>query len=448
MRVRRLSVLVALFAMLMSLVAACGDDDDDDSAAPGTTAAGAAGATDTTGAAGIAPSGSVRGVTDTEIKLGGVASLTSPTGPLFGNADTGTKARLERANREGGINGRMIKYQSAADDGADPSRNLDIVRKLVLQDEVFALAPALSPVLLPQSTDFLAENHVPFVGWGITTGFCNNAYGVGFNGCLLNGTAVDNSLCLTVATALKMEKGVTVAYQGEDSAAADNGAPQNIQCWQDFGADVVYQENNIPATEVTDYSPYAQAIMTSDNGGPPDVAMLVSQFGSTVGVSGALKAAGFQGVIFNFITYLPGALGQLPDVAKALDGDYVTVQLLAQEFGGPAIERMTADLEAIGADPNIDLATAASYWAADVLVDLLTKAGRDLTPEGVAKLLADGYAYAPPDDPPGIGPISFPTAATDPSGCSSLVRHKGTEYEPILPLTCFPVAPQRPLAGS
>src|SRR5262249_41880611 len=112
-------------------------------------------------------------------------------------------------------------------------------------------------------------------------------------------------------------------------------------------------------------------------------------------------------------------------------------------FGGPAIQRITDDLKAIGADTNVDIATAASYWSADVFIDLLTQAGKDLTPDAIAKMLAEGYTYTPKDNPPGIGPLKYPAAATDPSGCSSLVRHKGTEYEPTLPLTCFPVTPQR-----
>jgi branched-chain amino acid transport system substrate-binding protein len=435
MRVRVLSLL-AVATMLVSVVSACGKSSGSAKAGATTSAPASSG--------GSAATGAVRGVTDTSITIGGLASLTSPTGPLFGNADVGAKARFARVNREGGIAGRKINYLPTVDDAADPSRDLDEARKLVLQQKVFSITPALSPVLLPQTTDFLKDNKVPFVGWGITSGFCSNDYAVGFNGCLLSGTAVDNSLCRTVITGLNLPKNVTVAYQGEDSAAQKNGRPQIIQCWADQGAKIVYKQNNVPTTAVTDYSPYAQAIMTSDNGKPPDVAMVVTSFGSTIGIASALKTAGFKGVIVDFISYLPGQLDKLPDVAKGLDGVYTTVQWQAQEFGGPSIDRIKADLKAVGADTNIDIATAASYWSADVLVQLLTKVGRDLTPDKVAALLKAGWEYKPDDNPPGLGPVKYPTGYTDPSGCSSLVQHSGTSYKPILTLTCFPVSPQRP----
>jgi ABC-type branched-subunit amino acid transport system substrate-binding protein len=446
MRVRPVSVLVALFAMLLTLVAACGDDDDDSSSASGatsaSTAAGATGASDTTGAA--ASSGPVRGVTDTEITIGGIASLTSPTGPLFGDVAVGAKARYDRANREGGVNGRMIKFLGVDDDGADASRTLDLARKQVLQQNVFAIAPLVSPTLLQPSADFLSQNGAPFAGWAITPAYCTTHVSIGFNGCLESDPPhVDNSLCGTLADALKMGEGTTVAYQGDDSVSSKTGAPQNIQCWEDRGATIVYNENNIPVTAVADYTPFAQAIMTSDNGQPPDVVQLLTAFGAAAGMSAALSAAGYKGAIVNFISYLPGALDQLPDLANAFDGVYVNVQWLAEEFGGPAIEQVKADLVASGSPHAFDISVAAGYWSADVFLQVLEAAGRDLSAAKITSTLEAGFTYTPEKDPPGLGPLKFPAAFQEPSGCSSLVRHNGTKYDPILPLTCFPVTAQR-----
>ena len=71
-------------------------------AAPATTAAG--------------DSGRDRGVTATSIKVGGLGySL------LYGGADVGAKARFQRANDAGGVNGRTIDYTGFADDGGNPA---------------------------------------------------------------------------------------------------------------------------------------------------------------------------------------------------------------------------------------------------------------------------------------------------------------------------------------
>jgi len=446
MRVRKLSVLVALFAMLITLVAACGDDDDDTSGATtgATSASTAASASGSTSAGGAAASGPVRGVTDTEITIGGIASVTSPTGPLFGDIEVGAKARFDRANREGGVNGRMIKFLGVEDDGADPSRTLDLARKQVLQENVFAIAPFVSPTLLEPTADFLSQNEAPFAGWAITPAYCSTHLGIGFNGCLESDPPhVDNSLCGTLAVALKMGQGTTVAYQGDDSVSSKSGAKQNIQCWEDRGAKIVYNENNIPTSAVADYSPYAQAIMTSNNGQPPDVVQLLTAFGAAAGMSGALKAAGYKGAIVNFISYLPGALDQLPDVAKAFDGVYANVQWLAEEFGGPAIEQVQADLAASGSQHAFDISVAAGYWSADVFLQVLKAAGQDLSAAKITSTLEGGFTYTPEKDPPGLGPLKFPAAFQEPSGCSSLVRHNGNKYDPVLPLTCFPITAQR-----
>jgi ABC-type branched-subunit amino acid transport system substrate-binding protein len=77
------------------------------------------------------------GASDSEIKIGNIA-------PYTGNAsDYAAVARAEAAylqmvNDRGGINGRKIKFISV-DDGSDPSRALDLVRRLVEEDQVLAL---------------------------------------------------------------------------------------------------------------------------------------------------------------------------------------------------------------------------------------------------------------------------------------------------------------------
>ena len=47
----------------------------------------------------------VRGVTDSEIVLDIVASITSPQGAALAGFEDGARARIEDANRSGGVNG-------------------------------------------------------------------------------------------------------------------------------------------------------------------------------------------------------------------------------------------------------------------------------------------------------------------------------------------------------
>ncbi len=132
---RRLIRWCAPLLVLMLVAAACGGDDDD-SAGGGTSATTAAGETGTTGAGGATtpsvgtnaaqtilgsgiPSGDacpktaltdVPGVTDTEIKIGGIVGVTNPVGNPYEDSPKGLLAYIQGVNEAGGVCGRQLKY--------------------------------------------------------------------------------------------------------------------------------------------------------------------------------------------------------------------------------------------------------------------------------------------------------------------------------------------------
>ena len=76
------------------------------------------------------------GVTDKEIKLG----HTNPySGPLsaYGVIGKGITAYWQMVNDQGGINGRKINFITY-DDGYSPPKTVEMIRKLVEEDQVFA----------------------------------------------------------------------------------------------------------------------------------------------------------------------------------------------------------------------------------------------------------------------------------------------------------------------
>lgn len=455
----------ALVASLALVAVACGSDDKSSDSSTAATAATTAGSTadttaDTTGAStaettagstaestaastdatGSSSGGDVRGVTDTEITIGGLTALTSPGGGYTG-ADLGAQARFDRVNAEGGINGRMINYIGVKDDGEDSTKNLDLARELVQQDNVFALAPVVGQGLLPASSDFLEENQVPFVGWGFMPGFCGTSFGFGFNGCITppGGGIINTSLAGTLVEALKLGEGDTVAVQGYDAEGGKLGADILAAGFEEAGVKVVYKDTTMPTTDATDFTPFVQKIMESADGKPPTAVAMVSLFNNTVGLTGSLTAAGYEGATMNYLTYVPGLLENAPQVADAIQGTYVNTQWLPQEFGGTAIKQIQADLEAIGADTTVGFGTALGYWSADVLVQMLEAVGPDLTPETFDAVINGGWTYEPQGDPFGIGPVSYPRDHDQPTPCAALVQVAGTEYTPVLPMTCYDI---------
>nr|WP_243752084.1 ABC transporter substrate-binding protein [Leucobacter weissii] len=101
---------------------------------------------------------SAQGITDTEITIAGSFPFSGPTA-VYGTLSQGLEARLERANAEGGIDGREIRYQSA-DDGYEPARAVTNARRFVQQDQVFALVtfggpPTMSATPIAQEADIV-----------------------------------------------------------------------------------------------------------------------------------------------------------------------------------------------------------------------------------------------------------------------------------------------------
>jgi ABC-type branched-subunit amino acid transport system substrate-binding protein len=379
--------------------------------------------------------GAARGVTATAITIGGLADLTS-----FAGTDVGVKARFERANREGPINGRRINFIGVKDDGGDSARNLTLVRELVQKDNVFAVVPVISQGFLPQSSDFLAQNTTPFSGWGFQPGFCGNKYGYGFNGCLIGPDFLNTSLIdATIKASGKKASKLRFAFQGETGPAGIEGNKAFAKIAKKRGAKVVYQEANIPLEQPTaDYTPYVQAILATN----PNVIYDAMGFQNTAGLAGALNAAGYKGIVLSFADYVPGLLEVQPQLAQAISGNFIQTQIVPAESNSPAIKQIKKDLRAIGAPPAVTLGGEVGYWAADQMVQMLQAAGKNLTAKTFQRAMNKaGFTYKPP--PGGVGPVSFPKAHTAPTPCSAVVKVVGTTYKQVAAFKCYEVLPNK-----
>jgi branched-chain amino acid transport system substrate-binding protein len=99
------------------------------------------------------------GIGDTSILVGGTA-------PLSGEASSaaavskGAQAYFDYVNAQGGVNGRKIEYK-VVDDGYEPARTVQAVRELVQQDGVFAVFNTLGTSNNLAIREFLNEQSVP-----------------------------------------------------------------------------------------------------------------------------------------------------------------------------------------------------------------------------------------------------------------------------------------------
>lgn len=104
----------------------------------------------------------VRGVTDTEIRIGQWGPQTGPAA-LWGAVARGTGCYFDMINAEGGIHGRKIKY-FLRDDAYQPPKTKAIAKELVEDKKVFAFASGVGTATGMAVKKYLNKNRVPWVG--------------------------------------------------------------------------------------------------------------------------------------------------------------------------------------------------------------------------------------------------------------------------------------------
>jgi ABC-type branched-subunit amino acid transport system substrate-binding protein len=108
------------------------------------------------------------GVTATEIKIGNTNPYSGPAS-AYGTIGKALGAYFKKVNEEGGINGRKINYITY-DDGYSPPKTVEMVRKLIEQDQVALLFQTLGTPTNSAIHRYMNQQKVPhlFVATGAT----------------------------------------------------------------------------------------------------------------------------------------------------------------------------------------------------------------------------------------------------------------------------------------
>jgi ABC-type branched-subunit amino acid transport system substrate-binding protein len=389
------------------------------------------GSTATTGGSSGGP---VQGVTDTEIKVDIIATLTTQNGsPPFPGLEDGAKARIARVNAAGGIDGRKITVVNTLDDNGVATTYSDQVTKAIQQDKVFGIITT-SNAFTTQASDLMVKAKVPFFGWAYLPAFCDNPWAFGWFGCNAGGHNPDDTHIAQLMNAAtgKDAKDLTWVVQANDDPASSGSAKLVADQATAVGSKVLFTDTSIPsATQTTDYSPYVQKIIAAK----PDIVYVATNFTDVLGMTAALRAAGYTGEIANGVAYVPGLLEKSPDVAAALEGSTIYGSFPAQESETPAIKQMETDMQAIGKDPALSTGVQVGYWSADFLIQALTKVGKNLTPDTFESVINGGFTTTPLDG--GIGAVTYPADHSAAPPCGAAISVKDGKYVPVVPYKCF-----------
>ena len=103
---------------------------------------------------------SAPGITPTTISIGSHQPLTGPAAPGYSEISQASAAYFDYVYAHGGVYGRTINYLYE-DDGYNPQNTSTVVRKLVLENQVFAIFNGLGTPTHTAVVDYLNTSKVP-----------------------------------------------------------------------------------------------------------------------------------------------------------------------------------------------------------------------------------------------------------------------------------------------
>ncbi|MYH99462.1 MAG: ABC transporter substrate-binding protein [Acidimicrobiia bacterium] len=374
---------------------------------------------------------STRGVSDDTVRLGAMTQ-----DALYGGFTDGINARLGRANRDGELpGGRQVELVQYVDDGSDPQANFEGARSMVENDEVFGIM-VTSAVSLPQTTDYLAENQVPFTGWGFMPGFCApNDWGFGFNGCL-SGYAFG----VEGADPLVSVQNIWYDFFGTEDIVVgifnsdDDAGRAGHALYETLWAGKLAFNDFVPTASaggITDPTRFVNTVLEHE----PDLVILSTDFAGAITLKATIAASGYEGPVADYLTYVPGLPGSSPDLGQALEGGYAVTQVPpVEDASQPAIQQLLADYEAVGAFPGFG--SLVGYWSADLMIQMIAAAGEDLNTASFYQAVnIDGFATTQQSG--GLGSVKWPADHVIAPDCTGMVQVVDAEYAVAYEFVCY-----------
>lgn len=103
------------------------------------------------------------GVSADKVVFGQATALEGPASALGQGMKLGLEAAFAEINKAGGVKGRKLELKSV-DDGYEPSKSIEVVKKLLEEDKVFAIAGAVGTPTAAATQPIATAAGAPFIG--------------------------------------------------------------------------------------------------------------------------------------------------------------------------------------------------------------------------------------------------------------------------------------------
>ncbi|MGO8862526.1 MAG: ABC transporter substrate-binding protein [Acidimicrobiales bacterium] len=242
----------------------------------------AAGAAAVAGAAGASThaASSAPGVTANSITVGTISTQTGPIASNFSSLIYGERAYFDYINSAGGVNGRMIDYRYALDDGGSGPTFNQLASTLINQDHVFAVTGVATAFFTP---NYFVEANTPTYGYDVTGNWAGpkNLFAAGGSVIYYPSEAAESAY---VVKRTHSDSVAVLAYGIPSSADACRAAATGLTS---AGYKVSYVDLNIEypgSTVATDVQRMKEAgsdfvLSCLDSGGNINLARAIQQYG-------------------------------------------------------------------------------------------------------------------------------------------------------------------------
>ncbi|MEX0665886.1 MAG: ABC transporter substrate-binding protein [Acidimicrobiia bacterium] len=392
-----------------------------------------------TGAASVAGAGvsfpavDQPGVSDTEIRVGGVLTDTlNPTGVSYGPAFDGVEAYFEYINTtEDGVYGRELVLASKRDDQL--GKNREQAQALVSQDDVFAALPLATSLFT--GAQVYVEEGIPAFGWNINAeyGSENNTPGppnlFGTAGSFICFTCAQAGLGTWLPQEIKAKNVGILAYGVVQSTDCATGNENSFEKFET--ANVAFVDKSLGFGN-PDFSAQVAQMVEAE----VDYVVACIDFNGIINLRKEMLRQGMEAAML-----LPNAYEHetIAENQEFLNGLYVATLFAPLETKPalPAVKLFKKYMKKTGGD--ITENAIVGWINADLFVTGLKAAGEDFTRESVIDAINEITDYTANGFLP---PVDWTTAHEDDADCMALLKIVNGKFKPVVgekgkPFLCF-----------
>lgn len=330
------------------------------------------------------------GVFDDRVVFGQSAAFSGPAAELGVGMQLGIRAAFAEANRAGGIAGRRIDLVSR-DDAYEPEDAVANTRKLIEDDEVFALIGAVGTPTSRSATPVAAAADVPYVAPFTGAGF-------------LRDDSWENVVNLRASYAQEAEEMV-------ERLTSDLGIERIAVMFQDdsfgragyFGALAALERRGMAPVAIGFYPRNTTAVKSALldlRAGDPEAVIVVGAYQPVAALITWARDTGFDPVFITLSFVGSNALATKLEAERGGEGVYVT-QVVPFPFdeSAPVVAAYQAALAVVAPDAQPGFVSLEGYIAGRLALSGLAACGAQLTRScfldallGTDELDIDGFA--------------------------------------------------------